>query len=1133
MADISDFDRTLPQRFPIHLPPTPLEATPLPAPKALLLKPTATGVQSDESAERSARNSIAKSGNSDSIPGFEMLEELGRGGMGVVYRARQRALNRVVALKMVLDGSSTESTDLLRFLAEAEAIAAVEHPNVVRVYECGRAGERPYLAMEYLPGGSLIRLLKAGGRLSPMIGAIFVEKIARGVQAVHDVGIIHRDLKPGNVLLDTNFEPKVTDFGLAKRAGHQDLTKSGTVMGTPAYMAPEQARGGTKFVGPSADIYAIGVILYECITGRRPFESDDAIALIRMVIDDSPPKPRQIVSQISRDLERICLKCLEKAPHERYPSAAALADDLHRFAVGEPISVRPATPVEQAFKWAKRYPTRAGLIGLSIIAGLLMGISISVFGLWQRAESAKADVEVALGVAESAQSQAEAARFEAVEARAKVELALTAETVAKTNEAKLKEELASLNYARTVDLAHREVKEGNTARALQLLDQCAPSQRHWEWQYVRGLCQNQQQNISVGETGILSVAFHPNGRHLAVPQPDKIVICDTLTGTIFKELPTKPKFYKSVLYDSTGTNLWGLDVTGHLTCWNCTTWDVRFHVKAHEEMGRGMVTSRSGKRLLTFGLDSEPILWDVERKEKIHSLAGGHFSTIVFAEFFVDEKRIVTSDIEGNTIVWDLVTGKKLPVVLFPKLPKFSKVIIAMSPSGKRLLSVTGSSTQPILRDANDGTEILRLRGSHEMINAIQFLSETEAISAGHDGILRRWDLKTGEEIQRYIGHVKPIFGLDICRIDGKDRIATGDLGGKVMIWNADRHTGVTFLQDEIQLDRPLAGQVVKASPDGTQYLTGRTNMANTMGPECRELLLWDSKSKTLMKRLGQHEGKILSAAFDASGGRIASGSEDGAAMIWSVASHAKPIRLKIGNDPFEDAEENLKKDRLNKQLGILEKRNGNAIIGIEFLPGDANRIVTLNRKGVLRLWDIAQQRNIWAERKHEEESSTLAISPDGRTIATGGRLGRVTLSDADTGRTRQQIRMSDNQFVSSVAFHPNGKTFAMASSTNGIAIWDVETGEKRRDLGSDKLYNYLVMTFSADGRRLIVGSRDQILQLWDTTSWTPLVTIREQLSSGSIAILHDAINSRIVHVDKSGRVGYWEAPDVQTRKGP
>jgi serine/threonine-protein kinase len=277
------------------------------------------------------------------VPGYDILGELGRGGMGVVFQARQVSLNRLVALKVVRPDAAAGPTELARFLLEAEAVASIDHPAVVKIHDYGEYGDRdrrPYFAMELLTGGSLAERLKAGPALAPREAAALVEKIARGVQAAHDQGIVHRDLKPHNVLLDATGRPKVTDFGVAKR-GTSDLTQTGAVMGTPAYMAPEQAGGRTKFVGPAADVYALGVILYQCLAGTVPFTGADAWSVMRKVADDAPAAPRELNAAVDPDLELVCLKCLEKHPDERYLSAGHLAADLDRYLHGEPVSVQP------------------------------------------------------------------------------------------------------------------------------------------------------------------------------------------------------------------------------------------------------------------------------------------------------------------------------------------------------------------------------------------------------------------------------------------------------------------------------------------------------------------------------------------------------------------------------------------------------------------------------------------------------------------------------------------------------------------------------------------------------------------------------------------------------------------------
>jgi serine/threonine-protein kinase len=277
-------------------------------------------------------------GDGARIPGYVILSTLGRGGMGVVYQARQEKLGRVVALKMILAGAHAGAADLARFKTEAEAIARLQHPHIVQVYEVGEHGGLPYFSLEFCAGGSLERKL-SGTPLPPAEAAALAEALARAMQAAHEKGVIHRDLKPANVLLTADGTPKVSDFGLARRLDTDRQTATGAVMGTPSYMAPEQAEG-TKEVGPAADVYALGAVLYECLTGRPPFRAATAYDTILQVVGEAPVPPRRVNAQVPAGLEAVCLKCLEKDPRRRYGSAGALAEDLGRYLAGEPISAR-------------------------------------------------------------------------------------------------------------------------------------------------------------------------------------------------------------------------------------------------------------------------------------------------------------------------------------------------------------------------------------------------------------------------------------------------------------------------------------------------------------------------------------------------------------------------------------------------------------------------------------------------------------------------------------------------------------------------------------------------------------------------------------------------------------------------
>jgi serine/threonine protein kinase/thiol-disulfide isomerase/thioredoxin len=441
------------------------------------------------------------------VPGYQVLDEIGRGGMGVVYRAVQDRVNRVVALKMVLAGEFAGATARTRFLAEAEVVAKLQHPNIVQLYEFKVHNGLPYFTLEFVDGGTLAAKL-ARRPLPAGEAAALVETLAWAVQYAHDRGVIHRDLKPGNVLLqprpgapnsgppsggshsthkslhgDATFGtlscvvrdlpviPKITDFGLAKStAGGSGLTASGAVMGTPSYMAPEQARGDGKEITPRTDVYALGAVLYEALTGRPPFQAASPMDTVMQVLHQDPVPPRRLQPKVARDLETICLKCLAKDPAKRYPTAAELADDLARHLNGEAIRARPVGPIERTVRWARRRPAAAALVGVTVAAGLVI-----LVGGWLLSAALLSSLEVTRQSQELAEAKAREA--EAAAAEAEVQKRAAEANAAEAN--RQKAEVAA-NLQKRLDVVddivinmdgRLEAKTGMTAIRREFLDE--------------------------------------------------------------------------------------------------------------------------------------------------------------------------------------------------------------------------------------------------------------------------------------------------------------------------------------------------------------------------------------------------------------------------------------------------------------------------------------------------------------------------------------------------------------------------------------------------------------------------------------------------------------------------------------
>jgi WD40 repeat protein len=753
-------------------------------------------------------------------PGYQILGELGRGGMGVVYKARQVSLNRTVALKMILAGGHAGAEERMRFLAEAEAIAAIRHPGIVQIHDFGTHGGLPWFALEFCEGGSLAQKLN-GTPLPPREAARLVEQVARATQAAHDKGIVHRDLKPGNVLLvgqasppdslsgareSLTCEPKITDFGLARRAAGTGLTQTGAVMGTPSYMAPEQAEG-KKQVGPPADVYALGAILYECLTGRPPFKAATAFDTIMQVVADEPVAPTQLNPKVPRDLETICLKCLRKEPVKRYATAEELARDLERWQHGEPVQARPVGLGERAAKWARRRPAVAGLlVAIVVLTGLALGVTTGLYRNAVRAEKqAEEDRDNAL-------DQEKAARKAEGEAREQEGIARKERDKTRVENQRAEEQLERaerLLYASQIQAAQREWAAGNVALAWEYLEACRWDYRGIEHRYLYNLF-NYNQTTLKGHTGeVTSVAISNDSSRIVSasggldwlilePHPAEVKVWDARTGKEVLSLEGLTGDVNSVVFSgdarrivtgSGGRDARGDSLPGEVKVWDATTGKLILTLKGHTSEVTCVAVSRSGKRLVSGSEDKTVKVWDATTGKEILTLKG-HTAPVTRVAISNDGKRIVSGSRDQTVKAWDAQTGKE---VFTYKWHSHWVNSVAISSDGSPIVSASADQTV-LVWNPQTGKLALSLKG-HGFGEGSVAISPDGKRTFGRsgDGTVKAWDAQTGKEVFTYQGHRHGVNSVAMSA-DGR-RIVTGGVDKTVKIWDATSGTAPPYPQ--------------------------------------------------------------------------------------------------------------------------------------------------------------------------------------------------------------------------------------------------------------------------------------------------------------------------------------------------
>jgi WD40 repeat protein len=800
------------------------------------------GARSTTSPVQTVTQTAEERRDKPSVAGYEILRELGRGGMGVVYQARQVSLDRVVALKMILPGAYAAPSDLARFRTEVEAIARLEHPNLVRVYEVGEQDGRPYFTMEFVDGRDLHRQI--GSRPQPpRQAAELVETLARAMHLAHQQGIVHRDLKPANVLLTREGVPKVSDFGLAKRLDSAvGPTLSGAILGTPGYMAPEQAAGRGKEIGPTTDTYGLGAILYEMLTGRPPFQAATSWDTIRQVQDAEPVSPRRLQPTVARDLETICLKCLQKEPSKRYASAAALADDLRRFLAGEPIQARPVSLVEQAVKWAKRQPAAAALVAVSCLAVLVLVVGAGVYQTRLRWEKQKAEDE------------AEASRQHLVRL-------LVAQGTHLLDEGDSIGALIWFVEALRLDEGDPARAQMHRLRIAAVLRQCPCVVQLW---------------FHAGP--VLQACFSPDGRYVLTTSADKTArLWDVHTGEPVGRPLQHNDAVRGGSFREDGRAVVTASADGTAKVWDVSTGEALTDPLRHGAPVHSAAFSPDGRYVLTASGDKTAQVWDVATGKRLTTLR--HGATVRHAAFSPDGRLIVTASDDHTARVWNAGTGEPLGKPLKHRAPVTQA---SFSPDGKRILTAS-LDHRACIWDADTGEQVTAPLEQGSGINAAAFSKDGSLVAtAGDDNAARVWDANTGAPLTPLL---KSNGSLRSAAFSPTDRlVVTAGNDHVARVWQIPGERGVDVHKN------PLAKPIDPGRP--TRWLS----------PDGRWVVVSDGSSAQVQdagtgQPLGaplQHGSRVLDVAFSPDGGRLVTASDDNTARIWDRATGellSQPLR--------------------------------------------------------------------------------------------------------------------------------------------------------------------------------------------------------------------------------------------------
>lgn len=998
---------------------------------------------------------------------YVLTRFIARGGMGIVYEARQKSLNRVVALKMVLAGQLADPEQIQRFYREAQSVGGLDHVGIVPVYEAGMVDGQHFFTMALVEGGSLAGKI-ADGPIEHKLAARYARDVAEAVSYAHRKGVIHRDLKPGNILLGESRTVRITDFGLATRRDETDgMTITGQILGTPAYMPPEQATGGSGDVTPLSDVYSIGAVLYSLVTGRPPFQASNTMETLRQVVEQEPVSPRELNSSVARDLETVCLKCLQKDPTRRYQSAQEVAEDLDRFLNYQPILARPVGAMEKLGKWVGRNKALSVTATVAVLA-MVIGTATSIWFALEANERADAEGKLTL--------RAKKERDRANEEKARAD-----------NEKKRsKDAEAAANF----QLANERWNANAVGDARYYLHKIPAEYRdNFEWHYCNRKFHGSDLTLYGHKSPVNSVRFTRAGDRI-VSAGRTIRVWDATTGKQLANFGGHSDAILEIALSPDGRFVASASRDQTVMLWDLETGECLHTLKGHTGWVAGVDFSPDGQLIASACLDGSVRIWNFETGGEIRRIQA-HADGVIRVRFSLDGTKVVSSDaVNGSVRYWETESGTLAGTSeLWPfgyRVGASDVTCIEYSPDGSRV-AAGGPSEVAILRaDGNDENQVnLRHR---TWVNGLAFSPDSMRLATGsNDGVTRIWDSTRGDVIYEFRGHTGAVQSVDFS--PNGARLVSGSRDNTVKVWNAVSGTA-DITSDRYNQHRET--RTLEFSPDGAKILL-------TSESE-NHFSMHDAQSgEEVGSFLGHTRPSVFCCQFSHDGRFIVSGGAETTIRVWDTQTR--------------------------EELFALEGHTNS--IACMHLSADGSKLISFGLDQTIRHWDLTSGKEL---KVLPTPPPTLGncFSPNGDFIVLGCNRSRSVMGeqfqlilDCETGEHIGELRTGQHQ-VGVIRVSPDASKIVVGYMNGAILIWDRRSAKQIGSLVGHT-GQITALTFSPDGERIASVGRDNSVRLWNAASGEQLMVV-DDTAGFSRAVAFSPDGSQLVSSD-GGKLTIRNAP--------